>query len=456
MTKKLIMMMIALVAFNACKEPEDKPTNKPIINGNAKLSGEITGNRTLSADTCYLIEGFVYVVDGAKLTIPAGTILKGDKQSKGTLVVERGGQIMAQGTAQRPIVFTSNQPKGQRNYGDWGGIVICGKAPVNTASGEAKIEGGPRSMYGGSNPTDNSGVLSYIRVEFAGIEYGTDNEINGVTFGGVGSATKVDHIQVSFCGDDSFEWFGGTVNAKYLVAFCGWDDEFDTDNGFSGKLQFLVGFRDKNVADKSLSNGFESDNDASGSSNNPYTSPVFSNVSLFGPYLTSADASHIPTGGNGDFQAAMHLRRNTCLNVYNSVFAGWPYGMFIEDGGRGSAQTNAQSGSLVVKNVVLAGMKNNFKEDAAGSGGATFNQEYFNRSGGGNQIKGTVSELSVKSLTLSGRPNFALNSNSPLLSGASFSDSQLSGLENVSYIGAFGTTDWTELWCNFDPQNTDY
>ena len=204
MTKAFGLMMTALVIFSACKPEEEKPVNKPTT-GNAKLSGEITKNRTLSADTCYLIEGFVYVVDGAKLTIPAGTILKGDKSTKGTLIVERGGQIIAQGTANKPIVFTSNQPKGQRNYGDWGGIVICGKAPVNTASGEAKIEGGPRSMFGGNNPADNSGVLSYVRVEFSGIEYGTDNEINGVTFGGVGNATKVDHIQVSFCGDDSFE-----------------------------------------------------------------------------------------------------------------------------------------------------------------------------------------------------------------------------------------------------------
>lgn len=457
--EKTILMgvvIVLVIGMNACNKPEN-PDNKTV--GNADLTGEIKGRKTLSADTVYLLKGFVYVTEGAVLTIPPGTIIKGDKSTKGTLIVERGGQIMAQGTASQPIVFTSNQPKGQRNYGDWGGVILCGKAPVNTASGESKIEGGPRSMFGGGaspNPNDNSGTLAYVRIEFSGIEYGTDNEINGLTMGGVGNGTTIHHIQVSYCGDDSFEWFGGNVNAKYLVAYRGWDDEFDTDNGFSGKLQFLVGFRDKNVADKSKSNGFESDNDANGSGNSPFTSPVFSNVSMFGPYLSLKDTNHIPTGGNGDFQAAMHLRRNTKLKVYNSVFTGWPVGLFIEDGGKGSAQTNARNNELVVKHCVMAGMQRNFKEDASGAGGANFNQTYFTREEGANLLKNTVGELGIRSLTLSSRPDFTLNSNSPLLNGAGFADPDLSGFDNVPYIGAFGTTDWTSPWCNFDPQNTDY
>jgi hypothetical protein len=455
---KLAMLGViftSLLTINSCKPDEPEDPEK----GNAVLSGEITRARTLSADTTYLIEGFVYVTDGATLTIPAGTILKGDNASKATLIVERGGKIMAQGTADKPIVFTSNQSKGQRSYGDWGGIIICGKAPVNTPTGESKIEGGPRSFFGGgANPIvdDNSGILTYVRIEFAGIEYATDNEINGLTLGGVGSGTTIHHIQVSYCGDDSFEWFGGNVNAKYLVAFRGWDDEFDTDYGFSGKLQFLVGLRYKDVADKSKSNGFESDNDPNGSSNSPFTSPIFSNVTLIGPYQTLSDTSYVPTGGNGDFQAAMHLRRNTKLKVYNSVFAGWPYGLFIEDGGKGSAQTNAQNGELVVKNCILAGMKRNFKEDATGAGGANFNQTYFNQSALSNQLIGTVNLLGISSISNLNNPNFALISSSSLLSGANFSDPNLSGLDNVNYIGAFGTTDWTDTWCNFDPQNTDY
>ena len=242
----LVIASVILSSFFACsttdpKEPE--PTTPTEV---VTIEGEITEDLTLTSNKQYLLKGFVYVTNSAELTIEPGTIIKGDKASKATLVIERGGKIWAQGTKNSPIVFTSNQPKGERSYGDWGGIVICGNAKVNTATGTAKIEGGPRSEYGGLDNNDNSGALEYVRIEFSGVEYATDNEINGLTLGGVGSATILRHIQVSYCGDDSYEFFGGTVNAKYLVAFRGWDDEFDTDNGFSGKLQFLVGLRDPN------------------------------------------------------------------------------------------------------------------------------------------------------------------------------------------------------------------
>ena len=146
-------------------------------------------------------------------------------------------------------MFTSAQAPGNRKPGDWGGIIVLGNAPNN--QGEMTIEGGVRSKHGGTNPADNSGVLSYVRCEFAGVEYSVDNEINAITFGSVGSGTQVDHIQVSYSGDDSYEWFGGTVNAKHLVAIGTWDDDFDTDNGFCGKIQFAMCLRDPNVADKS-------------------------------------------------------------------------------------------------------------------------------------------------------------------------------------------------------------
>lgn len=440
MNKNIKMIALASVIgaslLSSCKKDDPQETETETGKGTATLVGEISGNRTLDADTTYRLEGFVYVTDGSTLTIPAGTIIKGDKASKATLVIERGGKIMAQGSETNPVVFTSDQPKGQRNYGDWGGIILCGKAKVNVQGGEAKIEGGPRSFYGGTQDDDNSGTLTYCRLEFCGIEYGTDNEINGLTLGGVGSQTNINHIQVSFCGDDSYEWFGGSVNAKYLVAFRGWDDEFDTDNGFSGKLQFVVGIRDKNVADKSKSNGFESDNDANGSDNSPVTSPTFSNVSLFGP----VDLEHLPTGGNGEFQAAMHLRRNTRLKVYNSVFAGWNLGLFI-DGDK--SQASATAGNLAVKNCVFAGMGKNFNSE--------FEETYFTANNPA-ALSG-VDDLKINSLDLA-KPNFLPQSGSPVLSGANFAD--LTGFEKVDFIGAFGTTDWTSGWCNFDPQNTEY
>ena len=239
---------------------------------------------TLKAADNNLLRGFVYVTDGVTLTIEPGTVIKGEKSSKGSLIVERGGKLIAEGTAEKPIVFTSDQPKASRTYGDWGGLILCGKSIVNNTAGEAQIEGGPRSYYGGKDPEDNSGIVKYVRIEFAGYPLEPNKEINGLTCGGVGRGTTIEYVQVSFCGDDSFEWFGGTVNAKHLIAYKGWDDEFDTDYGFQGKLQFLLGVRDPKHADTSKSNGFESDNDADGSNNTPLTTPVFSNVTLIGPF----------------------------------------------------------------------------------------------------------------------------------------------------------------------------
>ena len=165
----------------------------------------------------------------------------GDKQTKAALIAERGGKLIAKGTATEPIVFTSEEVAGSRKPGDWGGIILCGKAKNNQT--EQQIEGGPRTKHGGADDADNSGALSYVRIEFAGYPFQKDKEINGLTLGSVGSGTEIDHVQVSYSNDDSFEWFGGTVNCKYLVAYKGWDDDFDTDNGFSGKVQYGLSLR---------------------------------------------------------------------------------------------------------------------------------------------------------------------------------------------------------------------
>lgn len=163
--------------------------------GNGDKEFVFTGKQTLKRGT-YTLKGWVYIAKGAELTIEPGTIIKGDKQTMATLIAERGGKIIAQGTADAPIVFTSAQPKGQRKPGDWGGVILCGNAPHN--AGQAQIEGGPRTKHGGNDIHDNSGVLSYVRVEFAGYPFATDQEINGITFGSVGDGTKVDHVQVSY------------------------------------------------------------------------------------------------------------------------------------------------------------------------------------------------------------------------------------------------------------------
>ena len=252
---------------------------------NLILSGKITSNLTLKANNIYKLRGLVYVTNGATLTIEPGTKIVGEADKNGALIITRGSKIMAEGTAANPIIFTSEKPSPKR--GDWAGLVILGAAPTNSSfngqAGVGEIEGGINNseglgLYGGTNAADNSGVLKYVRVEYAGYAFLPDKEINGITFGGVGNGTTVDYVEVAYANDDSFEWFGGTVNCSHLIAYKGLDDDFDTDNGFSGKIQFGIGVRDSQVADVSGSNAFESDNDANGSSLTPQTGATFSNM----------------------------------------------------------------------------------------------------------------------------------------------------------------------------------
>ena len=293
-------------------------------------------NRVLDADTIYVLTGLYYVEPGFTLTIQPGTVIKGDFTTNGTLIVTKGAQIFAQGTPQKPIVFTSRQAPGLRAPGDWGGIIILGDAPCNKVN--PLIEGGlilgnctgGSTTYGGNDPSDDSGVLSYIRIEFPGYRFQTNNEVNGLTMGGVGSGTQIDHIQVSYSFDDSYEWFGGTVDCDYLVAFGGTDDEFDTDFGYAGKVQFGFGLRDPDNSDPTgESNGFESDNDGSATSTaTPYTRPVFSNMTLVGPERTD---NYVPFPLGETYQYSAVLRRSSQTSIYNSVIMGYPWGLRLRD-----------------------------------------------------------------------------------------------------------------------------
>ncbi|MBL8002159.1 MAG: hypothetical protein JNL05_09380 [Flavobacteriales bacterium] len=404
----------------------------------------IASNTTWTADRKYLIKGFVEVEAGATLTIEAGTKIFGDKASKGTLIINRGAQLVAIGTAASPIVFTSNEAPGDRAPGDWGGVIVCGKAPVNLPGGIGVVEGGVDAVFGGTDAADNSGTMQYVRIEYPGIAFTPNNEINGLTLAGVGSGTTIDHVQVSYSGDDSFEWFGGTVNCKHLVAFAGLDDDFDMDNGYSGKLQFCVALRDPAQADVSGSNGLEHDNDASGSAATPYTTPVLSNISIYGPQATPS------TTINSNFKRSNHLRRNTHSRVFNSVFAGFPVGLLVD----GSAcEANADAGELKVKDCVYSAMGT---LTAVASGSTWDITAWFNANG--NTSYTDNAQLGVNDAFNLSAPDFTLAGGSPLASGASFSDSDLNDpfLSNVSYKGAFGSDNWTAAWANWTPQNTTY
>jgi Secretion system C-terminal sorting domain len=403
------------------------------------VNKNITTNTTWTANNIYQIEnGFIYVTDNAILTIEAGTIIKGKESA---LVITRGAKIIAKGTAQKPIVFTSSKDKGKRNIGDWAGLVILGKAPINVPGGESIVEGGldaTLGKFGGTDPNDNSGVLSYVRIEFAGIAFQQDKEVNSLTLGGIGAATQIDHVQCSFGGDDAFEWFGGTVSGKYLIAFKTVDDMFDTDFGYNGKNQFLLGISDPQLADVSGSNGFESDNDGQGTTNTPFTDATFSNVTIAGPKVFSATF-------NNNFRRGAHIRRASKQDILNATIVGFPTVYRPEN----KTVDYILDGSSLFKN-------NLFDENKLidSSKNTTLAPKYGQVEA---KVKGdnAVSTLVDINFTDAKNNNFLPKVGSALLGGANF-DGLDNFFEKTTFRGAFGTTDWTAGWANFDPQNTDY
>ncbi len=448
------LCIAAMIGFVACGKKNEEVASVPKTpDGKVIVQGEIRGEVTWKASEKYLLKGFVYVTDGAILTIEPGTVIFGDKDTKGTLIVERGGKIIAEGRADAPIVFTSNLPAGSRGYGDWGGVVIAGKAPTNQVG--ASMEGGIRGTFGGNDPNDNSGILKYVRIEFAGIAFQPDKEINGLTLYGVGRGTKIDYIQVSYNGDDAFEWYGGNVDSKYLVAFRTWDDDFDTDWGFQGKIQFGFAVRDKNFADKSTSNGFESDNfDPGTPGNDPFTAPVFANITCY----VADTASSIPSPGlgSGQYGRGLHLRRNTRTSTFNSVFVGFPEGLRLDGN---ATWANVQSNQLQMAGVVVAGWIGSNYARSANPSGETPNfttadvQTWYNAT----NTRANTADLKLGNIGNLNNPNRLPQAGSPLLSGAVWTGKANDPFfEQVPFRGAFGTNDWTQGWTNFNPQSTNY
>ena len=344
------------------------PQNAVYPTPNVDVLTSITTDTHWTAGNTYYLKSQIYVKNNATLTIDAGVVIRADHTATGAgLFVTKGAKIIAIGTATSPIVFTSDNAAGSRTKGDWGGVILLGKAAYNINNGINNIEGIAAStdteFGGGSTPNDadSSGTLKYVRIEFGGYVYGPNQEINGLTFGAVGSGTTIDYVQVSHANDDSFEWFGGAVNCKHLVAFRGLDDDFDTDNGFSGKVQFCLGVRDPNIADNpavSTSEGFESDNNASGDSSTPFTSAIFSNCTMVGPTYraTLTNGGTMPTGA---YKRAARLRKNTKLKIYNSIFMDYLEGLHVDNSGSallGAAEANAVNNELVFKNNILAGI----------------------------------------------------------------------------------------------------
>jgi hypothetical protein len=330
--KKLLTIMIALGLFSCDRDlgGGEGPVNVPAT---TTLTGNINTTTTLTSDKVWTLKGYVYVTDGAKLIIQPGTTIVSDVAEKGALCIERGSQIIAEGTQSKPIVFTSGRPEGQRSPGDWGGIVILGRAKTNRSS-EPTIEGGIGRPYGGTNDSDNSGVMRFVRIEYAGIAAMPNSEINALTLGGVGNGTILENIQTIYANDDAFEFFGGTVNGKNLYAFATADDDFDFDFGYTGMITNGVAKRDPQFVDSGdAGNGVECDNDGTGSAAQPYTHPKLYNMILVGPNVSTALANH---------NLGLRFRRSTQFTMKNSIVWGWMKGglslesnetaQFVKDG----------------------------------------------------------------------------------------------------------------------------
>ncbi|AZA84836.1 hypothetical protein C1637_18825 [Chryseobacterium lactis] len=460
------LMLGALVSTTACRNiEEDGPT---IVqgggNGNGEtenliLSGKITSNLTLKANKIYKLRGLVYVTNGATLTIEPGTKIVGEADKNGALIITKGSKIMAEGTAANPIIFTSEKPSPKR--GDWAGVVILGNAPTNASfggqNGVGEIEGGINNseglgLYGGTNAADNSGILKYVRIEYAGYAFLPDKEINGLTFGGVGNGTTVDYVEVAYANDDSFEWFGGTVNCSHLISYKGLDDDFDTDNGFSGNIQFGIAVRDSQVADVSGSNAFESDNDANGSSLTPQTSATFSNMTIIGPINSSA-----PGSINSLFQNALQIRRNSSISVFNSAFTGFPVGLFIDATKGTPTDNNIVGNKLFFENNILAGNTTPLKFGASTSSPTSYTladlTTWFNAKG--NTILASTADVKLAGAWAPAgtTPNFAPAAGSPLLTGGTFTNAKLtSWFKPVTYRGAVADANdtWYAGWTNYN------
>ncbi len=457
MMKKILILCFsfgALLLASCSKDDINNDGNNNNGDGDgfapSNIKGTITESITLKADSTYTLDGVVYIANNATITIQPGATIKA-KKGKTALVITRGAKIDAQGTATKPIVFTSEVPNPDPVKGEiWGGIVILGKATTNASfngqAGVGEIEGGVNDpatgygLYGGNDDNDNSGKLKYVRIEHAGYPFLPEKELNSLTLGAVGSQTEIDYVQVSYAYDDAFEMFGGTVNLKHIIAYRTNDDDFDCDNGYRGKIQFAISVRDKDIADVSGGNGFEQDNDATGSSTTPYTAPVFSNVTLIGP---KADAN---TTINANFKRAAHIRRNARTSIYNSVLMAFPTGILI-DGATTAA--NVTSGALDLRNVVIAGCASPL--ETASATGFDFVTE-FNKAERGNQVLANNTDVMLANAFDLVNFDPTPGATSPLATGASFAAEKLQGgfFTTTTYKGAVGAGDtWWKNWTRF-------
>jgi hypothetical protein len=448
-----------IVAGTACKKSDNTSdpgngggTPPPAEDLKPDIRGVISADQHWTKDKVYRLRGYVYVKTGVTLTIDAGTKIVSNKDSAGVLVIYRGALIQAAGTAAEPIVFTSAETTPQP--GDLGGVILVGQAKGN--GNHSVIEGGvdaDYSAFGGTDDADNSGVLKYVRIEYAGKAVNPGDEVNGLSLYAVGSGTTIDYVEVLRGLDDAFEFFGGTVNCKHLIAYNSADDDYDMDDGYRGKIQFAISVKDPAFTDAKgttgdVSNNFEVDNvnPANGFllSRAPITFPVLSNFTAIGPNNAA--------GTSADYGWGMRWRRGAKFILANSVVLGGQKGglRLQED----STIAYYQNGTSAFYNSFVNAVTNNIDlvTGLTLSGGLTYDLASIT-------TQTTVADKSVLLAAAAdakltdpfnnATPNLKPASDSPLLTGALFDFGTLNDafFDKVTFRGALdGTNDWTAQW----------
>lgn len=420
---------------------------------------DIVGHTRFTSDNTYLLSGLVFVEDGETLSIEAGTVIKGKPTSAEgedtALIVARGGRIFADGTAEDPIIFTAeaddvddpddillSSPTASR--GLWGGVIILGKASINTATGENNIEGidattEPRGIYGGGvNPDDDddSGVLRYVSIRHGGAVIGADNEINGLTMGGVGRGTTIEHVEVFYNQDDGFEWFGGTVNTRYLISAFAGDDAFDYDEGFRGEHQFWFSIQDPSLGD----HAGEHDGGTDPEDGRPYARPTIMNATYIGRGASSM---------GGKDNNAVIFRDNAGGMYFNSIFTEFKGRMLsIEDldPTRGAQDSKARldAGDLAFQYNILGAFGAGSTADELGGDAQT--AALLADASNMNRITDPLLQgISWnRNLGLDPRPG----NTSPAWDATRLMEEPRSSgfFTDVDYAGAFGTENWADQW----------
>jgi hypothetical protein len=423
-----------------------------VVTSTQTLTGDITTSRTLTNDTLWQVSGLTTVKNGAVLTVQPGTFVVGlpGSQPASVLLVSREGRIEAPGTEARPIVFTSSRPFGQRQRGDWGGVLMLGKAPVNTAAGITAgntagsfyIEGlttNPDGLYGGTDPTHNCGTMTYVRIEYSGVTLSPNNETNSFTWAGCGTQTTAHHLQAIFGGDDNFEWFGGTMNAKYLVGGLNADDSADFQLGTIGKVQFGMFYQSP---DSRGNRGIEGDNSEYNAAAEPFSNPTFYNLTFFGSGQTGFDEAASP---------GIFLRRGargTFNNIVVSNFAS-PC-LDISDA---ATQTQADAGNVKMDGILC--WKNNrgtanSPDTLTGQITAAYSRDYANglKGNGAGQNFVVADPLIQRPFEYSDPDWFSMFS-SPVFRAGWVNAPDDGFFDQVRFIGAFGDTDWTQGWTSY-------